>query len=175
MPLEALTPFSRRRQKKNGIYPHITQMNADEEFLNRRERRERRKISSSLPSFASVENVFRRRRGGRILNPCNPVIRGQFLWLRLCRDAPFAPFRGRLCDTSIIAGAALAPPCRAVPIPRGRRLPPSRHPEQFVQSCFQEYTHTHNMSRAKYDKCYYFFPAGGSHRGKRGSVNGIVI
>jgi hypothetical protein len=42
--------------EKKGIYPHITQMDADEEFLNRRERRKPGKKLCSL--FAPVQGCF---------------------------------------------------------------------------------------------------------------------
>jgi hypothetical protein len=102
--------------KKQGIYPNITQMNADEEFLNRRQRRKPRKKLCSLCVllFKRVFRICVNVRGLRATP--NSGVAG--------RAWPFAPFRGHPFDTSIITGAAMAPPCRAVPIPRGWLLPP---------------------------------------------------
>jgi hypothetical protein len=90
-------------------------MNANEEFLNRRQRRNPEKNPCSL-CLLVFKGVFR-----ICVNP-----RG----LRATPDSvaagcagPVAPFRGHCFDTSILIGAAMAPLCRPLPIPRGRRLP----------------------------------------------------
>jgi hypothetical protein len=51
-------PFPAGGRKKNAIYPHITQMNADEEFPDRRERRKPGKKLCSL-CLLLFKGVFR--------------------------------------------------------------------------------------------------------------------